>query len=79
MSELEKILAEPDDPRSSVEIAMDLLDDSDRTAFEAALRSSQYPSSQLQVALATVGAIRDAGKVPTVAAIDSFRRSRGWK
>lgn len=78
MSALTDILSEPDDNRSTVEIAMDLLDEEDRAAFEAALRSSMYPTSQLRVALASVGAIVDANRVPSKAAIDSYRRSRGY-
>ena len=78
MSRLQDILEEPEDPRSAVEIALDLLNEHDRDAMEAALRSSLYPSKQLHTAFATDGKVRDAGKVPSADAIYSFRRRNGW-
>lgn len=78
MSELQNILAEPDDPRSVVEIAMDLLSEHDREAFESALRNSQFPSSQLSVAIRTDGKVRDAGLNVSRDAIYNYRRGRGW-
>ena len=78
MSELQEILAEPDDTRPVVEIALDLLSEHDREAMEAALRSSLYPSKQLHTAFATDGAVRDANKVPSADLIYKYRRRNGW-
>ncbi|GAA1645694.1 hypothetical protein GCM10009700_35120 [Brevibacterium sanguinis] len=78
MSALTDMLQEPDDPRSSVEIALDLLCDSDREAMEDALRNSQFPSRQLRTAFATDGVVADAGRVPTADAIYNYRRRAGW-
>lgn len=77
MSELKKILAEPEDNRPIVEQAISLLSPDDQEAFTEALWSSQFPSSQLRVALASDGAVRDANKVPTVDAITKYRKARG--
>lgn len=77
MSELQNILSEPEDTRSMVEQALDLLSSEDRDAFESALNSSQFPSAQLVAALATDAAVRDAGKVPSVDIVTKYRKRRG--
>ncbi|MGO2037011.1 MAG: hypothetical protein ACTH2U_11075 [Brevibacterium sp.] len=76
-SRLQDILAEPEDTRPLIEQAMDLLQDEDREAFEQALYSSQFPSSQLVVALATDAAVRDADKVPSVDNVTKWRKRKG--
>lgn len=78
MTDLQTILAEPEDTRPLIEQAMDLLNEHDREAFENALRSSLYPSPQLRTALASDGAIRDAGKIPSADTIHKYRKARGW-
>ena len=78
MSDLQKALAEPDDPRPLIEQALDLLSEDDRDAIEQALASSQYPSSQIANALAMDGKVRDAGKVPAADSIYKYRRRKGW-
>ncbi len=77
MSELKKILAEPEDNRPIVEQAISLLSPDDAEAFTEALWSSQFPSSQLRVALASDAAVRDANKVPTVDSITKYRARKG--
>ncbi|MGV2822452.1 hypothetical protein ABZX73_16400 [Brevibacterium casei] len=78
MSALTEILEEPQDPRSMIEIALDLLCDEDREAMEAALRNSQFPSKQLRTAFASDGVVADNGKIPTAEAIYQYRRRNGW-
>lgn len=77
MSELKKILAEPEDTRPIVEQAISLLSPEDQDAFTDALWSSQFPSSQLRVALASDSAVRGADKVPTVDSITKYRARKG--
>ena len=77
MSELQSILAEPEDTRPIVEQAISLLSPEDREAFTDALWSSQFPSSQLRVALASDSAVRGADKVPTVDNITKYRARKG--
>ena len=77
MSELQSILAEPEDTRPIVEQAISLLSPEDREAFTDALWSSLFPSSQLRVALASDSAVRAADKVPTVDVITKYRKARG--
>lgn len=77
MSQLTEILAEPEDTRPIVEQAISLLSPGDQEAFTDALWSSQFPSSQLRVALASDSAVRDADKVPTVDNITKYRARKG--
>ena len=77
MSELQSILSAPEDTRPIVEQAISLLSPEDREAFTDALWSSQFPSSQLRVALASDSAVRGADKVPTVDVITKYRKARG--
>lgn len=77
MSELKKILAEPEDNRPIVEQAISLLSPDDAEAFTEALWSSQFPSSQLRLALASDGAVVEARKVPSVDAITKYRSRKG--
>ena len=77
MSELQSILAEPEDTRPLIEQAISLLSPEDQEAFTDALWSSQFPSSQLRVALASDSAVRAADKVPTVDVITKYRKARG--
>src|SRR5699024_12757504 len=62
VSELKKILAEPEDNLPIVEQAISLLSPDDQEAFTEALWSSQFSSSQQLVALETDGAMRDTVK-----------------
>lgn len=79
MSALTDILDQPDDPRPIVEIALDLLSEHDRDAITEAMMGPNHTSKTIHTAFDSDGAVRDAGKTPSVAAIDGYCRRRGWK
>lgn len=79
MSALTEILEQEDDPRPVVEIALDLLNEHDRDAIIEAMMGGYHTSKRIHTAFDSDGAVRDAGKTPTVAAIDGYRRRKGWK
>lgn len=79
MSALQDVLDEPDDARSAVEIALEMLDEHDQDAVTEALMGPYHTSKRIHTAFSSVDRIRDAGCTPSVASIDGYRRRRGWR
>lgn len=79
MSALTDILDEPDDNRSQVDIALDLLNEHDRSAILEALMGGYNTDKTIHTAFDTDGQVRDAGATPSVASIDGWRRRKGYK
>lgn len=79
MSALTAVLDQPDDNRPVVEIALDLLSEHDRDAITEAMMGPYHTSKTIHTAFDSDGAVRDAGATPSVAAIDGYRRRKGWK
>ncbi|MGR6088935.1 hypothetical protein ACU4IU_00045 [Brevibacterium sp. CSND-B09] len=61
-----------------IEQAMDLLNDEDYAAVSEALRSSMFASKTIHLALASDGAVSDAGRVPSADSIYKYRTRKGW-
>lgn len=76
---MQEILDQPDDNRSSVDIALDLLSEEDRDAITDAMMGGYHHDKTIHNAFKSDGAVRDAGKTPTVAAIHGYRTRKGWK
>lgn len=79
MSLLQEILDEPDDNRSAVDIALDLLNEHDRDAITEALMGPYHTSKTIHTAFDSDGRIRDACATPSVSAIEGYRRRKGWR
>lgn len=79
MNDILNILAEPEDTRPQVEIALDYLEEEEAEAMLAALQNKLFPSKQLHTAFNTVGVLRDKGLVPSTDNISKYRVRRGWK
>lgn len=79
MSDILNLLAEPEDTRPQVEIALDYLEEEEAEAMLTALQNNLFPSKQLHTAFNTVGVLRDKGVVPSTDTITKYRTRRGWK
>lgn len=79
MSDILNLLAEPEDTRPQVEIALDYLEEEEAEAMLTALQNKLFPSKQLHTAFNTVGVLRDKGLVPSTDTITKYRTRRGWK
>lgn len=79
MSDILNLLAEPEDTRPQVEIALDYLEEEEAEAMLTALQNNLFPSRQLHTAFNTVGVLRDKGVVPSTDTITKYRTRRGWK
>lgn len=79
MSALTEILEQEDDNRSTVDIALDLLNDHDRDAITEAMMGGYHTDKTIHTAFDSDGVVRDAGRTPTVAAVSGYRARKGWK